>query len=965
MPAQQGLRIAKNLTLPLDAITETFAILARRGSGKALALDTPIATPDGWTTMGDLVVGDVILGADGRPTTVTFATEVQHNRECFEVIFSDGSKIIADADHRWLTEDHACRRAVSNRASREKVGRPNLGHGGRPQCERRAFPRVVTTREMVATLIAQTKTGRPLGANHSIRNAEPLDLAEQDLPIDPYLLGVWLGDGVSANAIITTMDPEIENAFVDAGYSLTLLKQQSSGRARSSYIARGSAPKAFHAALRELGVLRAKHIPAQYLRASQDQRMALLAGLMDTDGTAAANTNSAVFTSCNERLAEQVYELIVSLGMSASRRKRTAKIDGIEHGVSHELRFRPRTPEVFRLPRKRDRINLMKTQGSRHERRFVTAINPVSSVPVRCITVDNQDHLFLAGESMIPTHNTYTGAVLAEEIIRAGYPAIIIDPLGVWWGLRSSEDGEGEGLPVVIFGGDHADVPLDAKSGELVADVIVNERISAIIDLSLLTKGAARQFMTAFIGHLYRVNREPAHVLIDEADAFAPQRSATGDAAPLLGAMQDLVRRGRVRGLGVTMITQRPAVLSKDVLTQAGVLIAMRMSGPRDVAAIDEWIRLHADEDEAKTLKSSLPSLPVGTAWVWAPSYPEELVQIAVRRRTTFDSSATPKVGVARLVPKQMARVDLDALGEQIAAAAQAAEENDPKVLKARIRELERGKPAAKPAVEKVVETVVEYRDVPVLSPEQAADLASAREALNAAVQAVESASRTLSTLEGHVDRATSGAVAERPVQAKVTKKAAPSRAGRAAATGAGTTKASTPSPAAASSTGAAGDEVVNVRAGARRMLETLGRNHPMRLTKAQVQTLAKMRTSGTSSTYWSTLRRAGFLDENGTDIGITAAGLEFLGIEPGEPMSSEEVIAQYRTILRAGAVRMFDHLVDCYPNAVTKAEIAEAAGMEVASGTFSTYLSTLRRNGLVEQDGDGLRAAEVLFLNP
>lgn len=957
MPAQQGLRIAKNLSLPLDAITETFAILARRGSGKALALDTPIATPSGWTTMGDLVVGDVILGADGRPTTVTFATEVQHNRECFEVLFSDGSKIIADADHRWLTEDQACRKAASDHAYREKIGLPNTGREGRQQCTRQRLPRVVTTREMEATLTAHSRTGRLLGVNHSIRNAAPLALAEQDLLIDPYLLGVWLGDGVSANAIITTMDPEIESAFVDAGYSLTLLKQQNSGRARSSYIARGSAPKAFYAALRELGVLRAKHIPTQYLRASEEQRMALLAGLMDTDGTVAANANSAIFTSCNERLAAHVYELIVSLGMSASRRKRTAKIDGIEHGVSHELRFRPRTPEVFRLARKRDRINLARTQGSRHERRFVTAINPVSSVPVRCITVDNQDHLFLAGESMIPTHNTYTGAVLAEEIIRAGYPAIIIDPLGVWWGLRSSEDGEGAGLPVVIFGGEHADVPLDVKSGELVADVIVNERISAIIDLSLLSKGEARKFMTSFISHLYRVNREPAHVLIDEADAFAPQRGATGDAAPLLGAMQDLVRRGRVRGLGVTLISQRPAVLSKDVLTQAGVLIAMRMSGPRDVAAIDEWIRLHADEDQAKALKASLPSLPVGTAWVWAPTYPEELVQVAIRRRTTFDSSSTPKVGAVRLMPKKMARVDLEALGEQIAAAAKDAEENDPKTLRARIRELEKKAPKPVP----VVETRVEYVNVPVLSDEQSADLVEARRVLGEALGAVETATKVLSSLEEQIARSTGAPATSPPPARRATKSARPPTVAAAPKPSrpVGQTSASRPTAVDAASDG------VTLKAGARRMLEALASNHPMRLTKAQVHTLAKMRKSGTSSTYWSMLRSAGFLDERGGDIGITQEGLDHLGVVLGAPMSSEEVIAQYRSILKAGAVRMFDYLVSEYPQAVTKAEIADAAEMEVASGTFSTYLSTLRRNGLLESTPEGFRAAEVLFLNP
>lgn len=167
---------------------------------------------------------------------------------------------------------------------------------------------------------------------------------------------------------------------------------------------------------------------------------------------------------------------------------------------------------------------------------------------------------------------TNTAVVMAEEMIGAGLPVIMIDPVGVWWGIRSSADGKGDGLPVVIFGGDHADVPLEETAGELIADVLVDRRQSAVIDLSTFSKAASRRFMANFIERLYHRNREALHVIIDEADAFAPQRSAP-EGARLLGAMEDLVRRGRARGIGCTLITQRPAVLHKDVLTQAEVLV--------------------------------------------------------------------------------------------------------------------------------------------------------------------------------------------------------------------------------------------------------------------------------------------------------------------------------------------------------------------------------------------------------
>jgi DNA helicase HerA-like ATPase len=152
---------------------------------------------------------------------------------------------------------------------------------------------------------------------------------------------------------------------------------------------------------------------------------------------------------------------------------------------------------------------------------------------------------------------TTTARVLTEELLEVGLPVLILDPTGVWWGLRTSADGKTAGYPVVIFGGDHADVPLEETAGTLIADVIVSQRISAVLDLSSLSKGGTRRFSTDLLERLYHRNREPLHVVIDEADLLAPQRVAHGGER-LLGAMSDLVRRGRVRGLGVSMITQSP-----------------------------------------------------------------------------------------------------------------------------------------------------------------------------------------------------------------------------------------------------------------------------------------------------------------------------------------------------------------------------------------------------------------------
>src|ERR1700689_3590670 len=124
---------------------------------------------------------------------------------------------------------------------------------------------------------------------------------------------------------------------------------------------------------------------------------------------------------------------------------------------------------------------------------------------------------------------TYTATVMAEEMLQAGQQVVVIDPVGVWWGLRSSADGKSPGFPIIVFGGEHADVPLEEGSGEVVAGAIIEHGFSAIIDLSLLRKAAQVRFMTTFAEALYRLNRKPLHVMCDEADAFCPQRPQKGE----------------------------------------------------------------------------------------------------------------------------------------------------------------------------------------------------------------------------------------------------------------------------------------------------------------------------------------------------------------------------------------------------------------------------------------------------
>jgi deoxycytidine triphosphate deaminase len=370
--------------------------LAARLEGKALALDTEVPTPWGWTTMEHLEAGDEVFDEAGRPTTVVATTDPMDDRPCYEVLLSDGTRFIADASHQWVT------RTKSERAR------------GLPGASR-------TTAQLAATL----RTGREW--THHIALAGPVQYPVwDDLPIDPYVLGVWLGDGTSSSATITTADQQVVDEIRRAGYDAHRTSAPHGWRIggrlsdrRRDTAGRYCGDEGLNSVLRHEGLRNEKHVPQCYLTAGYEQRLALLQGLMDSDGYA-DEIGRCEFVSTLEQLSDAVVELAASLGLRPVKRKKRVTLYGIEQSPGYQVKFTPHLP-VFRLERKLARI-APKLRQSRF--RAVVAVRPVPSVPVRCIQVAAPSGMFLVGRTFVPTHNSSLGRLGLLTHSTAGF----IDP---------------------------------------------------------------------------------------------------------------------------------------------------------------------------------------------------------------------------------------------------------------------------------------------------------------------------------------------------------------------------------------------------------------------------------------------------------------------------------------------------------------------------------------------------------
>lgn len=281
---------------------------------------------------------------------------------------------------------------------------------------------------------------------------------------------------------------------------------------------------------------------------------------------------------------------------------------------------------------------------------------------------------------------SYTADVEGEEMLKHKQQIGIVDPTGAHYGLRASADGKSEGYAIVVFGGDHADAPLDWRAGREMALAFIKHGFSAIWDISNFDTEEQIVFVNDLCRELLKSNREAVHIFIDEADTYAPQMLESKAQKVCLGSVRRLVKQGGVRGVGVTLITQRSSDLSKSVLSQVDSMVALTVSHPPDIAPIVEWVSANVGAEEAASIKAEMPKLVIGEAFFCSRG---SMKRVKVRLRETFNSGATPKPGERKVEPKVLAAIDMQQLGQKIAESVAEAQANTPEALKRKIAELE------------------------------------------------------------------------------------------------------------------------------------------------------------------------------------------------------------------------------------------------------------------------------------
>ena len=520
---------------------------------------------------------------------------------------------------------------------------------------------------------------------------------------------------------------------------------------------------------------------------------------------------------------------------------------------------------------------------------------------------------------------------------------IVIDLEGEFSTLREKYD--------YILAGKGGDVAAESRSAALLARKLLELNVSAIIDLYELKHQERKHFVKLFLDAMVNAPKNlwhPCLVIIDEAHIFCPEKGQ----AESMESVIDLATRGRKRGYCAVLATQRLSKLHKDAAAECNNKLIGRTGLDIDMKRAYEELGFTSKEQYL-----SLRKLEAGEFYGFGPAVSREVIPLKVGGvKTTHPQAGSRILSKATTPPTQKIKSVLKKLSDlPEEARKEAATIADMKKELMQLRRHRCPKVTSKKDIEAAVKHAVwkhglEWERVVKTWQEYVknlhkifSDSETKRKALKLP-KALPKYTFTPSNLE--------------PASFKINVEPRYKQMAQDVAS-----KAKEKSEHTAVDTGQV-DREIKITGGAMRMLKVLVSRYPMELTKAQLATFAKLSPrSGTYGTYLSALRSAGFIEESNGLFKASEAGIDSLGEAPAPPQTSEEVIEMWRSNLNGGAKRIFDAVVSCYPDALSKEEVGEQTDLVPSSGTFNTYLSMLRSNSLIEVEGQMIKASDNLFM--
>lgn len=589
-------------------------------------------------------------------------------------------------------------------------------------------------------------------------------------------------------------------------------------------------------------------------------------------------------------------------------------------------------------------------------------------LPVSAVT---QKFAFMGRSS---SGKTYGSTKLAEEMLLIGAQIMVLDVVGNWYGLRIPKDKRNAPFDIHIFGGRNADIEINPKAGKIVAGVLVEKNLSAVIDISEFIEHEQMRFTYDFLTELFRLRKETpraCHLFIEEAQELVPQTlppSQKGEesfGAKMLHAAQRILKIGRNYGIGATIITQRPQDVNKKVLNQTEVLLAFQMTGIQEKKTIAEWIR---DKGEDENLADNLSKLEVGNALVWSPAWLKVSGMFKIAEKITADVSATPEVGVDAPQTQKLAPRDVSELSESIKALTVEMEANTPAALKKQIADLtgqiNKMSKSVNSAPAVAAEPVEVRVEVPVFPLEARKDID----------EFVASTAGNIQSVRDDIDRLTDYFVTgfTRIVDKYAnlpSAVASPSNDGEkqeqakwrpdTRAIPAQKKPATTSHAAVAADSGAISSSGSHLPEGERKILIVIAQYSDRGgATREQISILTGYARSS-RNTYISRLVGKGLI-ETGTTLTATDQGIRELGTSYERLPEGPALQEWWLNRLPEGEAKILTILLNSYPNAVDRDTISNETGY--ARSSRNTYISRLSTKRLVNSTSSGVTASDDFF---